>query len=115
MLKRLVPVLIVVAALVAAIAYSQLRPLPLNVSGIIEADEIRLGSRVGGRVLSVHVQEGGRVQQGDILVRLEPFDLEEQEKQATENVAARMRPNFSGFKAVIGPKRLLKQRPATTN
>lgn len=45
------------------------------VSGILEADQIRLGSRVGGRVAAVHVAEGERVSAGTALLELEPFDF----------------------------------------
>jgi multidrug resistance efflux pump len=86
MTRRLVPVLIVavVAGLIALLAYSQMRPEPLKVSGVIEADEIRLGSRVGGRVerVAAGIDEGSRVKAGDLLVKLEPFDLGERRAQA---------------------------------
>ncbi|PQO35371.1 HlyD family secretion protein [Blastopirellula marina] len=60
------------------LAFSQLRHEPLKVSGYIEAEDIRLGSRVGGRIAEVLADEGDRVQKGQVLVRLEPFDLKEQ-------------------------------------
>ena len=60
-----------------------------KISGFIEADEIRLGSRVGGRVARVHVEEGQAVRQGDVLVELEPFDLLELEQEAEAQVAAK--------------------------
>lgn len=52
------------------------------VSGVLEADDIRVGSRVGGRVAAVRVQEGQRVASGEVLVDLEPFDLRERLAQA---------------------------------
>ncbi len=89
MFQRILAIALVVGLLATLILYSQLRPQPQQVSGFIEADEIRLGSRVGGRVLHVHVQEGDLVQQGAVLVELEPFDLRNQERQAAESLAAR--------------------------
>lgn len=62
---------------------------PLKVSGVIEADEIRVGSRVGGRVARVMVQEGDRVEAGNELVQLEPFDLLEKQAEAKLEFAAR--------------------------
>lgn len=89
MVKRALIFLVVVTVLVSLIAYSQYRP-PLNrVSGFIEAHEIRLGSRVGGRVAKVMIQEGQRVTRGQSLVELEPFDLLELERQAVATAAAR--------------------------
>jgi multidrug resistance efflux pump len=86
MARKIVPVVILLAAagLVALLAYSQMRPQPLKVSGVIEADEIRLGSRVGGRVAEVAagIDEGARVTKGALLVRLEPFDLEQRKAEA---------------------------------
>jgi multidrug resistance efflux pump len=79
----------VVAILLGLIYYSQFRPLPNKVSGFIEADEIRVGSRLGGRVLAVHVVEGQRVQQGTSLVDLEPFDLLQRQQEAVKALAER--------------------------
>ena len=57
--------------------------------GLIEADDIRVGSRVGGRVREVQVAEGQRVAAGDVLVTLEPFDLLERLAQSQAELAAR--------------------------
>jgi HlyD family secretion protein len=89
MLKRLLPLLLVVLAVVGAIVYSKYRPVPDRVSGFIEADEIRLGSRVGGRVAEVLVEEGQSVKRGDTLVKLEPFDLLAEQEQARATLASR--------------------------
>lgn len=77
-----------VVALAALLAYSQLRTQPRKVSGFIEADEIRLGSRVGGRVKRVAAQEGQRTTAGDVLVELEPFDLVERRAEAEARLSA---------------------------
>jgi len=61
--------------LLAALRWSQTRREPFRVSGFLEADEIRVGSRVGGRVAKVSVDEGSVVAGGDVLVELEPYDL----------------------------------------
>lgn len=87
MIRRLLLLLAVSAVLTALLLSSQWRQEPLHVSGFIEADEIRLGSRVGGRVAKVYVQEGDRVQAGAPLVDLEPYDLRSREKEAESGVA----------------------------
>ncbi|MEQ8788294.1 MAG: efflux RND transporter periplasmic adaptor subunit [Pirellulaceae bacterium] len=93
MARRILPILMVVAVLglLGALAYSQLRHEPLVVSGVIEADEIRLGSRVGGRVAEVAegIDDGSKVSAGDLLVRLEPFDLRQRRDQAAATLAER--------------------------
>ncbi len=83
-------VLIVLAVLLlaAALFYSRHRSQPLKVSGFVEADEIRVGSRVGGRVRGVEAVEGQAVKAGQVLVELEPFDLLEQRAQAEAHLAA---------------------------
>jgi HlyD family secretion protein len=89
MIRRVIAILVFTAVLAGLIAYSQLRPMSQHVSGFIEADEIRLGSRVGGRVQEVLVEEGQTVEAGQLLVKLEPFDLTEQLKEAQAQLAAR--------------------------
>jgi multidrug resistance efflux pump len=82
MAKRLLLFAAVALILLAALVYSQWRTEPLRVSGFIESDEIRIGSRVGGRVAKVTVEEGNEVKEGTVLVELEPFDLLDQLAQA---------------------------------
>jgi HlyD family secretion protein len=89
MISRLLGILAIIAALASLIVYSQLRSDVKHVSGYIEADEIRLGSRVGGRVAKVHVEEGQRVEAGQVLVELEPYDLLQQLQEAEATLAAR--------------------------
>lgn len=88
-MKRFFFVLAVIAILLSAIVYSRWRDTAGFVSGMIEADEIRLGSRVGGRVKQVFVREGDSVAAGDKLVELEGFDLNEQEGIAAAELAVR--------------------------
>jgi RND family efflux transporter MFP subunit len=82
MVARIVTIVVVAAVLAGAIFFSQLRHQPLKVSGFIEADEIRVGSRVGGRVLHVPAAEGQSVRLGDVLIELEPYDLTERLAEA---------------------------------
>ncbi|MCO6043878.1 HlyD family efflux transporter periplasmic adaptor subunit [Aeoliella sp. ICT_H6.2] len=89
MFSRLVAVFLIVAALAGLLVYSQYRSSVDYVSGFIEADEIRVGSRVGGRVAAVHIEEGQRVTAGQTLFELEPYDLLEREREAIEQLATR--------------------------
>src|SRR5687767_7280551 len=88
MTKRILLGVLAAAVLAALLAYSQIRTTPLKVSGFIEADEIRLGSRVGGRVDKVLVEEGQSAEAGQVLVELEPFDLAARLAQAQAELAA---------------------------
>jgi len=88
MIKRFLALAVIVSLLIAAIFYDHFSSTTDKVSGFIEADEIRVGSRVGGRVTAVHVQEGQRVQKDQVLVELEPFDLLERLHEAEAHLAA---------------------------
>lgn len=82
MIRRAAAIVVIALVLIAALWYSQQRPKPLKVSGMIEAYEIRLGSRVGGRVKRVEAEEGDDVKPGDLLVELDPYDLMERQSEA---------------------------------
>jgi multidrug resistance efflux pump len=80
MSRRIFSLLVVViAALLAGAGYTFWRIVveggDFIVSGVIEADDIHVGSKIGGRVLKVVVREGQTVKAGDILVLLEPDEL----------------------------------------
>src|SRR5262245_1170660 len=56
--------------------------------GIVEIQEVRLGSKVGGRVLEVRVKEGDPVAPGDELVHFETPELEAQKAQLLARLQA---------------------------
>lgn len=88
MFVRLVAVAMIALGLLALLAFSQAGQEPLKVSGFVEADDIRLGSRVGGRVAEVLCEEGEAVVAGRVLIRLEAFDLGDRRAQAEANLQA---------------------------
>ncbi|HUN86905.1 MAG TPA: HlyD family efflux transporter periplasmic adaptor subunit [Terracidiphilus sp.] len=55
-------------------------------SGTIETREIEIGSKIGGRVIEVPVEEGQTVKAGDVLVRFECDELKAQRAQAAAQV-----------------------------
>jgi HlyD family secretion protein len=60
-----------------AVACSEEAPSDrLRVSGHVEARETRLAPEVGGRVLSIRVKEGDRVQAGDTVLTLDTRDVQ---------------------------------------
>jgi multidrug resistance efflux pump len=89
MAKPIVGFVAVACTLVGVLVWSQYRTGALKVSGFVEADEIRVGSRVGGRVARVAVVEGQRVAEGDLLIELEPFDLLQRRAEAAAVLASR--------------------------
>lgn len=56
-------------------------------SGNIEADEIHIGSKIGGRIAEVLVREGQEVKPGDPLIRFEAYDLNARRADAEAAVA----------------------------
>jgi multidrug resistance efflux pump len=87
-LKRLLIPILAIAVVAALLAFSRLVPREQKVSGFIEADEVRVGSRVGGRVAEVLVAEGQHVSAGQLLLRLEPYDLQQRLAEANAKLAA---------------------------
>jgi len=86
--KRWLLLPLVLFLMLAALRWSQQREEPFRVSGFLEADEIRVGSRVGGRVGKVLVDEGSRVEAGTVLLELEPYDLLEKRAELAARVKA---------------------------
>lgn len=101
MIKRAFGFLLVALLLAGALLSSQRRHESPKVSGFLESDEIRIGSRVGGRVMRVAAEEGRRVKKGEILVELEPHDLLQRKTEAEAVVAARraeLQKRVAGFR-----------------
>lgn len=74
-------------AVISWLYWGQSRPAAFVVSGFVEADDVRVGSRVGGRIASVVVGEGDRVRAGDTLFTLDLFDWQERLAQAKAMLA----------------------------
>src|SRR3984957_14243653 len=79
MRKRIVIIVVVVAAIFAGVAYSEgwfLHDSSLQGSGTVEARDIRVGSKVGGRIDKVLVREGDSVKAGQVLVTFDDKELQ---------------------------------------
>lgn len=75
---KLVSVVIALIALVASVAFAYFWPdsQTLKLSSEVQAREIRTGSRLGGRVKKILVQEGQTVKQGQVLIIFDDIDLQ---------------------------------------
>ena len=60
----------------------------LRLPGTVETQEVRLGSKLGGRVASVFVAEGDVVEAGQILARFEAPELQAQQQQLQARLQA---------------------------
>ena len=83
----LIALALTVAAGGSAYVYWRLRPPPMPAqviygSGRIEADEVRVGLEVAGRLLDNRAVEGQVLNAGDILARIDPSDYELQSERA---------------------------------
>jgi HlyD family secretion protein len=109
---RTILAIVVVAALglLAWLIYQNRHVPPLVVSGFIEADEIRVGPRIGGRVAEVNVAEGAVVSAGDLLFRIEPFDLKSKQLQAQAELAG-AQAEYARLQAGFRPEELQQPQP----
>ena len=98
MRKRIVIIVVVLAAVFAGVAYSSgwfRRDSSLQGSGTVEARDIRVGSKVGGRIDKVLVREGDTVKAGQVLITFDDKELQaalDQSKAAAEKAARGYRP-----------------------
>lgn len=87
-MKRALPLVLLLGIVGAYIAYRRyLAGQPFAWAGTVEARAISVGSRTGGRVAKVLVQEGDRVTAGQVLVELEHGDLDAQRAGAAASLA----------------------------
>ncbi len=89
MTRRVIVGVVAVIVLIAAgaLIYSCARPVAALVySGTVETREIQIGSKVGGRVTKVAVDEGQAVKAGALLVAFEVDELKAQRAQAQAKV-----------------------------
>ncbi len=82
----------------------------LSVSGYVVAHhKIAVGAKVMGRVAWIGVEKGDRVQQGQVLVRLEDNDFRAQSNQARANLAA-AQARLDQLRAGSRPQEKMKDR-----
>lgn len=85
--KRILIILVAAAALAATALYAGWfhRNSALQGSGTVEARNIRVGSKVGGRIDKVLVREGDSVQPGQILITFDDKELQAALEQSRAN------------------------------
>jgi multidrug resistance efflux pump len=91
--KRLILIVVIAAALAAAALATHWfrRDSALQGSGTVEARDVRVGSKIGGRIDKVLVREGDRVQAGQVLITFDDRELQAalQQSQAAAQKAQR--------------------------
>jgi len=85
--KALIPLLIVIALVSLAVYSSGMlqRDKSLHGSGTVEARNIRVGSKIGGRIEKVLVREGDSVKAGQILITFDDKELAAALEEARAN------------------------------
>ena len=91
--KRILIVLIIPAAVAATALYAGWfrRDTGLQGSGTVEARDIRVGSKIGGRIDKVLVREGDSVQPGQILITFDDKELQAALEQSRANAQKALR------------------------
>jgi len=91
-------IILAIAAAVAASAYAAgwfRRDSAMQGSGTVEARNIRVGSKIGGRISEVLVREGDRVKPGQVLITFDDKELQaslEQSRAAAPKARRGYRP-----------------------
>jgi HlyD family secretion protein len=78
------------------------RPVPLELQGEIEATQFRVSSKIPGRIDSIAVKKGQKVEKGDFLFSMKSPEIEAKLKQAT---AARNAAQAQSQKAQYGAQK----------
>jgi HlyD family secretion protein len=72
---RIIAGVALLAAITAACG-TQATDTPARASGYVEATDVRVASKIGGRIAAVNVQEGQRVEAGAVVATLFPGDID---------------------------------------
>jgi multidrug resistance efflux pump len=114
MSRKLLGVLVALAAAVAALGFYWpfgTRSRALSLPGVVEIQEVRLGSKLGGRVAEILVAEGDTVEANTPLVR---FDVPEVRAQRDQWLARLGQAQAELAKAVAGPREEEKEAARAT-
>src|SRR5512143_2829124 len=92
--KRIIPIVLVLVLIIGgyyaysngALPFSPANAEVNTVSGFIEGEEVAIAAEVGGRIQSIAVDEGDRVQAGQEIVALDHSLLDAQIVQARASV-----------------------------
>ena len=108
--RRFIPAIVLAVVLAGYFGYGAYKArLPFEWSGTVEAHTINVGSRAGGRIKEVLVKEGDRVDAGQVVVVLEPGDLDAQRLMAEASLE-QAQANLDKLKAGARPEELEEAR-----
>lgn len=85
-MKRLLPILLVLALGAAAYAYLSRPPAALVLTGVVTTNDVVVGPQIGGRIDELRVTEGDPVKQGQVVAVISPDELRAETAYAVHNV-----------------------------
>src|SRR5436309_3323212 len=113
--RKLVLILVAAAAVLAATGLYAgwfRRDTALRGSGTVESRDIRVGSKIGGRIDKVLVREGDAVQPGQVLITFDDKELQASLAQSRANAEKARRGYRPEKSRKLAPLRL-KLKPTT--
>jgi len=115
-MNRRAAIIVVLAAIAAVFAWQKMSGAngALQVYGTIEARNIEVGSKEGGRVAEVLVREGDAIAKGAVILRFEAPELEGRLQQARSAVAL-ARANLAKMETGSRPEEIAEARAAAAN
>jgi HlyD family secretion protein len=108
----IIPVILIVAAVLIAASWFRDKNKDLVASGTLEARNVEVGSKVGGRITRVLVQEGDLVQPNQLLVTFDSDELEGRLLQARGHLA-QAHANYDKMLSGNRPEEVRESRAAT--
>jgi multidrug resistance efflux pump len=88
MRKRLLPLLILIAAAgAAAYAYRRIGPTPLVLTGIVTTNDVIVGPQIGGQISQLLVNDGDIVKKDQLVAVISPDELKADTTYFSQNVA----------------------------
>lgn len=86
--RWLLPVLALVVLALAVGLWLSWRPVPDQVQGLVDARELRIASKVTGRLASIEVREGQMVRAGQLVATIDSPEVAAKERQVSAAVEA---------------------------
>ncbi len=85
-MKRLLPLLLVLALGGGAYVYFNRPPTALVLTGVVTTNDVAVGPQIGGRIDDLRVKEGDTVKRGQIVAVIAPDELRAESAYAVHNV-----------------------------
>lgn len=85
-MKKLLPLLLVVAIGAGAYVYLSQPPESLVLTGVVTTNDIVVGPQIGGRIADLRVQEGDTVKAGQVIAVISPDELRAESAYALHTV-----------------------------